>query len=322
MSEPSNDSPSLEGNTPPSVFDWAQRAQATDAVLDQLRALSLARRHRRRRLYAASCALGLACIAALALSRLGEVVPRAMPRFEAEVATAEPAIVRQHLPERQHLPDGSVVELREGAQVLVVEFSETLRRVVLRQGAAHFLVEPDPGRPFEVVADGVSVRAVGTAFCVDLSQVSVEVLVTEGRVAVSEITEREAQDLTLAHESVRAEEAVAEPLMLQAGERARVAPGTAEAPAVRPINAADWEARLAWRVPRLDFSQARLGELLPEFNRYAARRLVLADAELAELRVSGVLRADKVNALAEMLGKSFGLRIEDRGEGDIIIHRH
>jgi len=118
------------------------------------------------------------------------------------------------------------------------------------------------------------------------------------------------------------EEPVAAPLMLKAGERVSFSAGTAESLTVQPINASDWEAKLAWRVPRLDFSQAKLGDLLPEFNRYAARRIVLADVELAELRVSGVLRADKVSALAEMLGKSFDLRVEDRGEGDIIIHRH
>jgi|GEM_PF-4045706 len=173
MNEPIQNSDSIK--TENSALDWAHRTQATDAVLDQLRALSFVRRRRQRRWCAAGCALGIAFVAVLALTRSGDVTPRATQSFEVEteVATAALAIVKQHLPMQQHLPDGSVVELRDAAEVLVVEFSEALRRVALHQGAAHFAVEPDPERPFEVVADGVTVRAVGTAFCVDLSQESV-----------------------------------------------------------------------------------------------------------------------------------------------------
>jgi transmembrane sensor len=56
--------------------------------------------------------------------------------------------------------------------------------VVLERGEAHFQVAKNPARPFVVVARGVEIRAVGTAFSVGLESTRVEVLVTEGQVAV------------------------------------------------------------------------------------------------------------------------------------------
>ncbi|KXU35082.1 hypothetical protein AXK11_06930 [Cephaloticoccus primus] len=353
---------------PHSALDWAQREGAADEVLDALRTLSLARRRRKRRLIGAACTLAAAFAIALVAVRVSDAlalrrdalatappalaaataeqgVPRAADARAADLSgeEAEPAgrvaIVSSN--ERQHLPDGSLVELREGAE-LVPEFTDSVRRVLLRSGTAHFAVVPDAGRPFEVVAQGLSIRAVGTAFCVDLSQESVEVLVTEGRVSVSEDREallsgpaRSAPDsepgsgehgtAAPTPDSSRAAGAFVAPtrhVMLAAGERVRVQIATgAPQLEVQPIAPAEWEAKLGWRVPRLEFSRARLGELLPEFNRYAARRIVLADPELAELRISGTLRADRSAALLEMLRRNFDLRIEERGDSEVVVSR-
>ena len=86
------------------------------------------------------------------------------------------------------LEDGTVVELNKGA-VLAVEFSARVRRVRLERGEAHFTVTKNPARPFIVSARGMDVVAVGTAFNVRLDSAVVEVLVTEGRVRVSEMPE-------------------------------------------------------------------------------------------------------------------------------------
>ncbi|MFM9031654.1 MAG: FecR family protein, partial [Opitutaceae bacterium] len=85
--------------------------------------------------------------------------------------------------ERVVLGDSSVVELNASTEVRVVLAADE-RRVLLLGGEAHFTVAQDPSRPFVVEAAGVSVRAVGTAFNVLISSGAVEVLVTEGKVAV------------------------------------------------------------------------------------------------------------------------------------------
>ncbi len=85
--------------------------------------------------------------------------------------------------ERRDLADGSVVELNRGA-VVSDRFTPGERRVQLERGEAHFTVAKDAARPFVVEVAGVTVRAVGTAFNVRLDPTAVEVLVTEGKVAV------------------------------------------------------------------------------------------------------------------------------------------
>jgi len=87
-------------------------------------------------------------------------------------------------PTTQTLPDGSVLELREGAQ-FTMDFSDATRRITLTRGTAHFSVTKNPLRPFIVSAGNVAVKAVGTAFSVEYGSQDVTVLVTEGRVSVA-----------------------------------------------------------------------------------------------------------------------------------------
>src|SRR5690606_39177778 len=89
------------------------------------------------------------------------------------------------LPDRSVLADGSVVELRPGAQI-AVDFTDQVRRLTLISGEAHFQVSKDPTRPSVVAAAGIEVRAVGTAFFVELAAATVEVVVTEGSVAIEQ----------------------------------------------------------------------------------------------------------------------------------------
>ena len=84
-------------------------------------------------------------------------------------------------PATRVLADGTVVELNDTA-VIVADYTATERRVRLERGEAHFTVTKDATRPFTVMAAGVAVRAVGTAFNVRLVDAAVEVLVTEGQV--------------------------------------------------------------------------------------------------------------------------------------------
>jgi len=203
--------------------------------------------------------------------------------------------------ETRTLADGSVVELRAGA-ALDVEFSAGERRVMLRAGEAHFAVRKDAARPFVVVASGVHVRAVGTAFAVDLGASAVEVIVTEGTVAVAPA------------------ESAAPPALVDAGRLAVVALAAAAAPQVTAVPAADLAARLAWRVPLLEFNGTALAEAVALFNRHAAAPLAL-DPALGALRLSGTIRADDTDTLLLLLRNEFGLVATRRADGVLAIRR-
>ena len=85
------------------------------------------------------------------------------------------------------LPDDSVVTLNTDTLVEVgfVEGSD-VRRVTLQRGQAHFDVEKDT-RPFEVLAAGRRIEALGTAFDVRIdTELGVLVTLLEGSVAIDE----------------------------------------------------------------------------------------------------------------------------------------
>lgn len=200
--------------------------------------------------------------------------------------------------ERVPLSDGSVLELNGGTEVQV-DFSGPNRHVRLRRGEAHFSVAKDAGRPFLVDAGGVSVRALGTAFNVRRGVREVEVLVTEGRVAVVPAAGGPAD--------------TGAPLQLVANERTVIATAGAAAPAAAPVErVAPGRIReaLAWQGPRLVFADTPLAEAAAQFNRHNAVRIELADPELGALPIGGSFRAEHAEAFLRLLESGGEIAVE------------
>jgi transmembrane sensor len=282
-------------------------AGAAERVVANLRGRA---RQRWRRRIALS---GAGAAAVIAIAAVFVWWPRtATPSSVAATSVASTVV---STPERRVLSDGSVVELKTGAEI-AVDYAAGARRITLRRGEALFEVMPDAARPFIVTVGGVEVRAVGTAFTVEHSDSQVAVLVTKGRVAVSK-THAAAVALPSGGNPI-APRTLA---MLDAGHRAviDVAAG-AETAQVTTVSADEQYARLAWRVPRLEFSGTPLRDAVAMFNRYGPRQLVL-DAELGSLQLSGALRADDTDSLVLLLKNEFGIIAEPRGEHEIVLRR-
>jgi transmembrane sensor len=211
---------------------------------------------------------------------------------------------------QQTLPDGSSVTLNTGSAV-VTTFTAGERRVRLEHGEAFFEVAKDTARPFVVEAEGVAVRAVGTAFNVRVRSDSVEVLVTEGRVRV-------ASQFAATGRVEGTGEAAAE---LGAGERIviRVSGAvSAAAPVVGRIAADEVQRALAWHSRRLEFSDTPLEEMVAEFNRYHRRPLRIADISLAELHFGGSFRPEDRTGFVRMLRENFGILAEETGDATVL----
>lgn len=225
---------------------------------------------------------------------------------------------------RRILEDGSTVELNHGA-VVTTQFTLSDRRATLVSGEALFAVAKDPARPFIVHAGGVDVRAVGTAFSVRLDPGAVEVLVTEGRVAVAP---RAAANPETASGEAQAESGLRPPApasaVVDAGHRATVsrAPQAAgAAPQVVPVSPQAIARQLNWQPQLLDFSSAPLGVAVAEFNRRNRVQFVLADPSLADLPVIASIRSDNIDGFARFLDAAPNLRIERRSPTEIVVHR-
>jgi transmembrane sensor len=285
-----------------SALDWVAENVGNDALLHELR--TRARRRWRRRAIVSGGA-----VAALVMCFF---TVRYLPRGTAQSAPANHPHVS--LPQRQILPDGSLAELRDGARI-EVDFSGPERRITLAHGEAHFSVQKNPAKPFIVSALGVQVRAVGTAFAVQMATRGVEVLVTEGQVAVDHAA-------TATPVSPNA----APLALVAAGETTVIEPrAVGESPSRPPrvvaIDEAEMTERLSWRVPRLDLSGTTLDVAVETFNRHSKVKLVIGDPSLARLQVSGIVRADQADALVRLLADNFGVTADLRGNERVLLRR-
>ena len=248
-------------------------------------------------------------LAAAAAVALGLLVFQSVSR-ETPVPTGTVRVILS--PERLTLEDGSMVELNHGGKI-ETDFSAEIRRVRLVRGEAHFTVTKNPARPFIVEANGVGVRAVGTAFNVRHASDAVEVLVTEGQVQVERPVAAAASSPVLSPIT---------PTALVAGERAIV---DTTAPAAQPVVAAvtptEIARALSWQGVRLEFAELPLAEVVTEFNLRNRQQLVVGDASTGRLRVAGSFRADNVDAFVRLLEASFGVSAQRRADGALVL-RH
>ena len=277
-----------------------QRTSAAWSLLDRIpesaAAPVLAAATRRRSFWRRTVAFGSLAAAALAVGLF--VWSRPLP---ADPTLSAPALSATTTPRLVTLSDGTVVQLNTGGEVSE-RFTAATRHVTLTRGEAHFAVAKNPAQPFIVQAGALQVRAVGTAFNINLQSAAVDVIVTEGRV-----------QLTTGRPDAPA---------LNAGERAtlrRAAAGPTLV--VARIDAAAITQTLAWREPLMRLGGATLAELAAEFERATGRRLVLADPALADLRFGGRFRADDIDGFTHLLATTLDLDVERTADGAIVLRK-
>jgi transmembrane sensor len=198
---------------------------------------------------------------------------------------------------RVTLADGTSVSLNTNTRVRVA-LTKTQRRVELLQGEAQFEVAHDSQRPFLVAAGDTVVRAVGTAFVVRLrSQQSVDVLVSEGKVAINPPSRT----------------------TVSAGQMALVRKRVITTHAIDDITR-----RLAWTEGMLIFNGETLADAVGEFNRYNRRQLVIADPGIAGSKIGGAFKATNPDRFATAVQKMFAIEArvyEDTSGAEIRLSR-
>jgi len=210
----------------------------------------------------------------------------------AQQVTSREEVITTALGQRQHivLADGTAVDMNT-ATVLRVAMSGFTRKVTLERGEALFEVAHGALRPFEVYAGNATLRDIGTSFNVARENDKTIVAVLEGEV------------------QIRLDNPTSAAATLRGGEQlAYSARGLSE---ISPLDAAT---ATAWRDGRLVFHDTPLAEVVRQINRYHTRQVVLADARLSGLKVSGEFNADDRAGLIRALKILFPLRSEERGE--------
>jgi transmembrane sensor len=201
------------------------------------------------------------------------------------------------------LPDGSRVTLDTNSAVAFT-YQRDIRRLVVVRGRARFEVAHE-ARPFVVDAGKGTITAHGTIFDVGMTpDGAVEVRLLRGSVYVA----LPARGLTGSH-------AVATTRQLMPGQQ--VLFGTSGLPPARTVATPDER----WPEGMLECDGMALADLLARANRYARPQLVLADARLGALKVSGTFRIDIPQVLADRLAAVFGLHVQAQGASRIVIDR-
>ena len=205
------------------------------------------------------------------------------------------------------LRDGSLLILAAETSVSAT-FSDTLRRLTLERGAARFAVARE-GRPFIVYAGGGSVTARGTIFDVALApghRVSVRLI--EG---VADVTLPPLKPGPAGEPRQR---------RLHAGE----AMGFAAAPGTQAIQSSERgapdAAAAAAAGQAQEFDHVSVAQLIALANRTSPRPIRLSDPAIGERKVSGRLRLNDTELLAERIAALFDLAV-DRGSADAITLR-
>lgn len=195
------------------------------------------------------------------------------------------------------LADGSEVNLNTDTRIRVI-YSDDKRQIDLQRGEALFSVAHDPLRAFEVIADNVSARALGTEFVVYKKGKEVSVTVLDGHVRVQHVV----QDETL-ESNLHKGEGVAfvddnESISLASKELARIQ---------------------AWRDGRIKFDSSSLREVVEELNRYREHKFVIGSEELNELAVSGAFAIADSDQFLKTLAMTFPVKIVEQRNTSLIV---
>lgn len=205
-------------------------------------------------------------------------------------------------------PDGSNASLNTNSRISV-EFSGAERRVVLHRGEAHFAVKRDYKRPFVVLAGGITIRALGTAFNVSLADINEpEVVVTEGKVAV--YSGREENEVLPLTGKVREE------IELSAGEMVRFREA---GQSVSTVDRKSLGNRMAWTSGMMVFVDEPLEKVIEELGRYTETKLVIGDPGLTKISVAGYFRVGDVDALLFALAENFGIGWQKQDDNSVIL---
>lgn len=191
------------------------------------------------------------------------------------------------------LDDGSGVTLNSNTRVRV-RYEPDARRLELQRGEALFEVAKDPDRPFIVSSGELTVRAVGTAFAVRVTERDVNVTVTEGVVEVASRSEP--------------------PTKVTVHQRATTEDNSKIV--VQPIEPEVAERQLAWREGLLSFAGETLAAAVSEVNRHGRQQIVIEDPVLAANPVVGVFRVGDIRGFAQTAAAALGAEVQP--DGDII----
>jgi transmembrane sensor len=273
--------------------------EAVSATADKINAVlatePLEREVRHRRTRVPVRPIAIAALSAAAALALFVISPLSPLRDEAgavyATAPEEERLVR--------LSDGTTIEMAPGAR-LRASLEGDERRVRFDEGVALFNVAHDASRPFVLTTKFGEIRVLGTSFVVRLSPDAAITTVLSGRV------EARREMLFSPDNSVAA----------SADQEIELAGG---APTVSVLAPDALDRRLVWRERMVALDGQYLREAAAEMTRFSGMRFAFADTATAQVRLSGYVAGDDVEAFLGLLENNVGVSADRRADGVIVL---
>lgn len=252
-------------------------------------------RRRVARPFAWAASIGAALIAVLTLITLDDEARGAAEAGHQHAAGRPPLRYTSANARRAvTLDDGTRVYL-DISTVIDVRFDNMQRTVTLTQGRALFDTAHDATRPFVVAVDARRVTALGTVFQVDREPAEVVVTLAQGAITVTS----EAGDAAIP---------------LAPGEQLRSSVGGTH----WQKSTVDAESATSWSVGKHVFHDRPLADAIREINRYADKKVRIADSRLASLVVSGEFPTGNSESIVDAFAASLPLRVSAT-QGELVL---
>ncbi|PHR92443.1 MAG: hypothetical protein COA69_08705 [Robiginitomaculum sp.] len=207
------------------------------------------------------------------------------------------------------LPDGSSIILNTDT-IVNVEFTKTARHIYLEQGEAYFEVAKDKTKPFSVKTEQGVVTAVGTAFNVRVLETKMDVVVTEGRVALSAL------------QSVTEKQQAVQPQIIMEVTAGQVVAFAHRVENLAPITQIAIERELDWRDGVLAFKGESLEEVVSNIGRYTNLSIDITGEDLRLLPIGGYFEVGEIEALFDALKIMADIEVERLGENQVRLYRN
>lgn len=208
----------------------------------------------------------------------------------------------------ESLPDGSTLHLNTKSTA-EISFNRAERAVLLKDGEAFFEVAHDKDRPFVVYAGDTFIRAIGTAFDVQLQEEGkVSVSVTEGTV---EFVSGGVSRLVSANTNNNTESSAPGNIALYDKSEIFV---DMEVPEIL-------DRRFAWQEGMLEFRGESLFYVVEELSRYTEAQIEIVDEDIRDVQLGGYFKIGDIAGLASTLELAFGIQVEIVSEDLIQLSR-
>jgi transmembrane sensor len=187
------------------------------------------------------------------------------------------------------------VALADGTQLILepktrvrVGYTKTSRTVTLVDGKASFAVVHRRDLPFEVVMDGANIRDIGTNFTVSKSADSIQITVTEGKVAYTNTISGESRELAAGSGLVQ---------FMTSAHRGEI------------------------KTQDLRFDNAKLSDVVVTMSERYGKRIALADTSLGKKRLTVHLEGESVDDAIKVICASLNLESLADSNGYILKNR-